>query len=326
MNIVFSLCLRLIHSIYALYIFLFSYQHRKQWQPPQPLKTPRHRIPKHIALILETCSAHSKDDTKDALVASVSNATSWCREVGIQQLTVYERNGLLSEYDQDIRSNLLRMNANTTLESDSSESETEYQPLTPPPSDYSDSRPISPSHSRPIIPSIKIILSDSQPTAERKGRKGSVKRRNRGTDSQKEHKSTLVVSLISQEASKDAIATAANTMAENVRFRRARSNRQVPFGLTVEDLESLLEGDQGFPSPDFMIVHSLNIRDTHRKTPLELFKFPPWQIRLTEIYHSRLAHINVSRGSPGLTPYPLDETVFREALDEFAGAEFRFGK
>lgn len=321
MNVLLSFCLRLIHAVYALYIFVFSYRQRKHWKPPQPLSTPRHRIPKHLALILEANPRHSKDATKNAVVESVSNAASWCRQVGIHQLTVYERTGLLSEYDQDIRSSLLRRNTDATLESDSSESEAEYQPLTPPPSDYSDSRPISPSHSRPVIPSIKIVLSEAKP---KRDRKASLRRRNNGTVSQKESKSKLSVCLLSEDASKDAIVAAANTMADNARLRHSSTRSRDPFTLTVDDLESLLEGEQGLSSPDFMIVHSLDIRDARRNTPLELYKFPPWQIRLTEIHHSRLLHIN--EPAPTSSPYPLDEIIFREALDEFAGAEFRFGK
>ena len=64
-----------------------------------------------------------------------------------------------------------------------------------------------------------------------------------GTASQKESKSKLSVYLLSEDASKDAIVAAANTMAENARLRRSRTRSRDPFTLTVDDLESLLEGE-----------------------------------------------------------------------------------
>ena len=45
---------------------------------------------------------------------------------------------------------------------------------------------------------------------------------------------------------------------------------------------SVLSGDRGLPSPDFMIVHNIFPSSRRRKQPLELHGFPPWQITLTE--------------------------------------------
>ncbi|EAU93125.2 hyphal tip 1 [Coprinopsis cinerea okayama7 len=231
--------------------------------------------------------------------------------------------GLLSEYDQDIRFQLLQGNTNSAID-DSSESEVEpYHPLTPPPSDYSDSRPISPlQSSRPVIPSIRIVLSEGDGSKERSSRKGGLKRRNR--NERTVQKSSLTLSLISKDASKNAIAVAATLMSRNAKLQRRKNRSRKPFTLTVNELEGLLEGEHGLSSPDFMIVHSLDVSNTRRKVPLELYNFPPWHIRLTEIHHSRLTLSAPYHASE--TCYSLDETVFREALDEFAGAEFRFGK
>jgi len=88
--------------------------------------------------------------------------------------------------------------------------------------------------------------------------------------------------------------------------------------ITVDSLDTLLECDSGLVPPDFMIVHSINPPDA--EAPLELHGFPPWHIRLTEIHQSHVQHR--CRTNSGM----LDEITFREALDEYALAEFRFGK
>ncbi|KAF8168147.1 hypothetical protein B0H34DRAFT_684406 [Crassisporium funariophilum] len=77
-----------------------------------------------------------------------------------------------------------------------------------------------------------------------------------------------------------------------------------------------------------MIIHSIE-SSRGRPTPPELHGFPPWQIRLTEIYQSVLVGRTPRtwfRESRSPLPLPLDEFNFREALDEFASAEMRFGK
>ena len=41
-------------------------------------------------------------------------------------------------------------------------------------------------------------------------------------------------------------------------------------------------GDSGYGPPDLMIIHNVTV-PRRQSTPLELYSFPPWQVRLTEI-------------------------------------------
>ena len=41
-------------------------------------------------------------------------------------------------------------------------------------------------------------------------------------------------------------------------------------------------GDRGYGPPDLMIIHNVTV-PRRQSTPLELYSFPPWQVRLTEI-------------------------------------------
>ena len=131
--------------------------------------------------------------------------------------------------------------------------------------------------------------------------------------------------------------------------------------IDVQDLNAILEGvsrvgpparnysafsgDRGFPSPDFMIIHDIFPSLRRRKRPLELHGFPPWQITLTEFqcvffdfllpgphttpYSDCSEYSAISLpwvGTSSRDPEPLSEVSFRRGLDEFAGAQMRFGK
>jgi len=146
-------------------------------------------LPKHLAIILVADTQLAEEATEKLLSDSVANAIGWCRASGIQRLTVYEENGMYQRFCQVLRmstpdAGLLSTSAQTigdrlphnSSESESSESELEY-PLTPPPSDYSESRPLSPSQNiQTAIPAIRIQVSKFPLEYDRKR---SVKRRKR---------------------------------------------------------------------------------------------------------------------------------------------------
>jgi len=52
--------------------------------------------------------------------------------------------------------------------------------------------------------------------------------------------------------------------------------------VTFPNDTSVVLGDRGYGPPDLMIVHNVTV-PRRQYTPLELYSFPPWQVRLTEI-------------------------------------------
>lgn len=187
MHLLFALSLHVLHFVYALAIHVRSSWKRYSWRPPQSLSATRKRVPKHLAIVLVVDTQLSDETIENLLSESVVNAVGWCRASGIQKLTVYEENGMCQRFFQLLRTStsgagLLSTYARTigdrlprnSLDSDSSESELEY-PLTPPLSDYSESRPLSPCET--IIPAIRIQVAKSP--LESYDRKCSVKRRKR---------------------------------------------------------------------------------------------------------------------------------------------------
>jgi len=126
--------------------------------------------------------------------------------------------------------------------------------------------------------------------------------------------------VISRLSGKPAISRAANVMANNPKWKQQR--------IDIQELNVILEGDRGLPSPDFMIIHNVFPSTRRQRKPLELYGFPPWQITLTEFYDSS-EYTPIpwpwTAGSPR-DPEPLSELGFRRGLDDFAGAQMRFGK
>jgi len=306
------LCLRFLHYIYSFVVLWHAFWKRFTWTPPQPLHAPRHRIPKHLAIVLVTDGLASEP----CLVQSVINVVDWSHASGIEKLTVYEEHGKLLECSQSIRDAL-----GDDSEESSTESEIEYP--TPPPSDYSESRPISPQHETFDMRIMTIHVSNKQTKIE----KDYLMRRKDHATYTKQKQLTLC--LASRESSKPAIASISGSLVSQEK-RKSRKNVKYPksnaFSLTVDALDSLLESDHALSSPDFMIIHPINPLDYNR-TPLELHGYPPWHIRLTEIYYNRFqCHPTVPMLTAEHTPLPLDKTAFTQALDEFAMAEMRFGK
>lgn len=87
----------------------------------------------------------------------------------------------------------------------------------------------------------------------------------------------------------------------------------------------MIEGERGFSPPELMIVYDI-FPITSQKV-LELHGFPPWQMRLTEIYHSEnLVTSRWKRDEALLGPVPIAMAEFGRALDQYSQAEMRLGK
>ena len=161
MCIFFTFLLHVFHFFRAAILAARSGWGRHFGAAPQPLRTPRRRIPKHLAISLVVDKLICEDTAQEVLTKSVMDAVSWCRTIGINKLTVYKENGILANFlgsQQTIIERSERLLSNCTqgilkslpihtekVYSNNLKSETVY-PITPPSSDYSESPPLSPNH------------------------------------------------------------------------------------------------------------------------------------------------------------------------------------
>ncbi|GBE77997.1 Dehydrodolichyl diphosphate syntase complex subunit Nus1 [Sparassis crispa] len=239
---------------------------------------------------------------------------------------MYDYDGTLSSSASSIRE---RLSGHFDFPDIAVESDIEF-PLTPPSSDDSDSRSNSPD-ANIIRPRLNVMTLEFAGIGKKKSHVGrpAVKRR-RLTRSNSDTK-PLTLHIVSRQSGKPTISRAASAILHSQRRRVSPqlSTYDENPGAMQQLLVSLLEGDDGFPSPDLAIVHYITPGRLHL-FPMELHGFPPWQMRLTEFYFDGHFCTDVAHllpGIPGNGPCsPLEEIEFRRALDKFASAEMRLGK
>jgi len=189
MRVLFALLLRAFHFIYAVILIVRSFWQRSSI-PPRSLQSLRRRIPKHLAIVFVTSGITFSETAQDVLSMSILNAVEWCQSIGITKLTVYEERGASPRKlcsDNTIKILILDMLSRCTQqiceslpirgqEHDYTESEGDY-PLTPPPSDYSESRPLSPTHNHgAAIPVMTFHVAESVPRKDTNSQLKSVNR------------------------------------------------------------------------------------------------------------------------------------------------------
>ncbi|KAJ7596990.1 hypothetical protein C8J56DRAFT_918845 [Mycena floridula] len=306
--------LRLLHVLQSLLVLVVSLRKRLTYTLPLQLTAARRLVPKHLAVLFTIDSALDLEETEISILENVEYLVRWCQVVGIEKLSLYDTKGIFYSSPQKIREIVHLQDESGAVTTDS---EVDF-PLTPPLSDSS--RPISPINvsKGPAFKTIHFVSQTPRRSTTRTRRRKSVTKPN----------DSFTIYLLSSQASKESIASIARSLAA-----RHRGQSSVDFSLSVSALSSRLEGPDGFPAPDFMIVHPLS-PSTYHRAPLELYGFPPWQMRLTEIYLNRYhkrhrtwaSRFIAGRKTTRQISLALTELEFREALDKFAEAEMRFGK
>jgi len=162
--------LHLLHFFYHVFTLVSS---RKPQPQPHELSYPRKQVPRHLALLLvsENSESTSGDAVLECFLESIQRTAGWCGTVGIRKLTVYDRDGTpisihpslirVTSYSTGILSANIeqvsqRLTVLTQHHSEDEVSEIEY-PLTPPPSDISESRPLSPVSLRSLNLNVSIL-------------------------------------------------------------------------------------------------------------------------------------------------------------------------
>ncbi|KAH8100662.1 hypothetical protein BXZ70DRAFT_167614 [Cristinia sonorae] len=301
-----------IHALYTAYRSLLSYRSYFN-NPPQVLNVPRKKLPKHLALLIIPDEELSAESCREAMVQNVELLTSWCKDAGIERLTVYDREGILNDSAIEIQD---RLRTSEDSSNSSAESEPEY-PLTPPLSDVSESRTLTPEIIPPPL-QLHTIHIPSRPRAKRHTRNVVKRRKPAETEKSPEAKS-IALHLICRATGKPALARVAQHFLQVQR----QSKASVHILDSIDDVGVCLEGERGLSPPDLMIVHDM--ASSRRQRPLELHGFPPWQMRLTEFRQTKPAPRFCAEGGKHATAL-LDEAEFVCALDEFSCAEMRLGK
>ncbi|KAH7925207.1 hypothetical protein BV22DRAFT_1105075 [Leucogyrophana mollusca] len=321
-----SWALRILHFLYAAIVFVTSSLKTFRRAQPQPLTAHRRKLPSHLCLLLVSDSQTDADETESAFLECVRRTVAWCRAVGIENLTAYDREGVLVKCSGSIREHMRALDEH--IDEDSTESEVEY-PLTPPLSEPSVSRSTSPDPAKlPVeLDVVTIRSSESRLRVSPVKRRRNIAVRRRPPRKDKAPLANqLTLHIISRDSSKPAIASAARSLIRSEALKSKGVPSASDYELSIAELNAVLEG--GLPSPDFMIVHHVS-PTCYPRPPLELHGFPPWQITLSEMHRTHTDGGSFTwpyTSVPSERALPLDEAAFCRALDEYAGAEMRLGK
>ncbi|KZT30530.1 hypothetical protein NEOLEDRAFT_1144159 [Neolentinus lepideus HHB14362 ss-1] len=327
-----SLVLWVVHLVYSLVTSVHALRISFAKSIPEPLSAHRRRVPEHLALLLVVDDEAVNTKSIACCLKSVRNAAAWAKAAGVRRLTVYDRQSIITKEFRDIQRTLDLGNSSAHLAGDTDSSDSDYEyPLTPPLSDEGDSTPL-PGTGDDLTNQHFGVVTLHFPEVQKK-RPSSVKRRRAKSTKEASNERSFVLHLLSPASSKVAITAMARSVLRGVKETKGQiGTSSKTVNLSTGDINCVLEGPHGFPSPDLMVVHYVS-KPKQNPLPLELHGFPPWQIRLTEISHD--PHRPASWNWSGFNPFKsrdlstaseLNELDFRMALDDYALAEMRFGK
>ncbi|KZO96271.1 hypothetical protein CALVIDRAFT_537447 [Calocera viscosa TUFC12733] len=279
---------------------------------PKPPRSERRRVPKHFAV----CFQDAGREDAQVLLESCVRVERWAREIGVKELSFYDRSGILQLHQTILR---------------------ELLPPSPSPISTPRPRPLDielpltpPTSTKPTPPSSVDGLSDSDTPSN----KSALRRRRKLGSS---HRLDAVdeasvyppprVNILSFDQSKPLIAQAAQTLA-----LRAKAHPTPSQSISVADVDELVKAS--FTSPDLLLIHPIRPAILSPWSilprPLELDGFPPWHMDLSEMYYEppkfRLSLPRIWEGRWSLPGEVVRQAEFLKTLERYEKAEMRKGR
>ncbi|ODM15944.1 hypothetical protein SI65_08785 [Aspergillus cristatus] len=283
-HIFFGIAVRLIQTYHAVVDRIFAivyYHHRTPELIRKDVKGLK-RLPEHLSVIL---SLRKEDDALAVLMDEVAELAAWSTASGIPTLSVYEKTGILKSCIPTL-----------------------YELVTSKLSSYYGS-PSQQPKLQLFAPHHPVYQTET-PT---------------GADTDKSNRESLTLLLLSSTDGRETFVDLTKTLAE-----MSQNGKVSPQDITPELVDAEIseitthpaqsgtdgdgDGDSVFvkPEPDLLLVFG---------PFLKLDGYPPWHIRLTEMYCT-------GDTSNGLTGYgeAVEYQGFVQGLWHFAGAQMRFGR
>ncbi|GAA5845507.1 hypothetical protein JCM11251_001658 [Rhodosporidiobolus azoricus] len=258
------------------------------------------KVPKHLAVRLAPARVgwrlfpwrRGEEDELREMVEQVEQLVAWCRELGIETMSIYDETGILVRRASDVATALSleplvlkkeTMQGCVTLSAAAQSDDVASK--SPAPGGTETRSPPTSGLDDGESGSSATLVNDESPLSSSTS-PGSFK-----------------LHLLSREAGRPQLAQVAQALALR------QKPGQVAEELTTEAVSVVLDA-LPFTEPDLLFVLG--------GPYLRLCGFPPWQIKLSEMYH---------HPSPSWLPPPrLTYEIFRPALDVYGGAEMRLGR
>lgn len=284
-------------ALFQKFIAIRHYHHRT---PAYIQKDLKHlgRLPEHLSVILKFDS--SSDDGLETLLDEVAELSAWSTAAGIPLLSVYEKTGILKQYmsavQEIVQQKLILYFGAPPSTPSLSVHAPNYPSLspvpTPPPQSQTNGHGEGPNHSLNLL-----LLSESD------GRDTLVDLTRTLAEMAQAHKlrpKDITIDLVDAEIS-------ASTAVPSLSSSSTLTNGDAKSNGSTKQHNSSLPSE-----PDLLIVFAPYIK---------LDGYPPWQIRLTEIFCVGDSGGDVS----GRSRTRVEYQGFLRALWNYAGAQFRFG-
>lgn len=280
------------------YIAIRHYHHRTPAYIQKDLKN-LSRLPEYLSVILRYDS--STDDGLETLLDEVAELSAWSAAAGIPLLSVYEKSGVLKQY----------MSAVHEIVQQKLVAYFGAPPSTP------TLRVLAPNH-----PTLSPVPSPTVPAQTNDTTNGD----HRSTDI------SLNLLLLSDSDGRATLVDLTRTLAEMAQAHKLR-----PKDITQELIDTEISATTSIPalsSPSTLTNGAVGLNGATSSLPSEpdllivfapyikLDGYPPWQIRLTEIFCVGDSGGDVS----GRQRTRVEYQGFLRALWNYAGAEFRFGR
>lgn len=83
----------IIHALHIFWTCITTLVHRITPSTPLPVRAKRQKLPAHLTVVITETEASPSPEEKDAIVESVVRCVRWCKEAGIRNLSLYDRQG-----------------------------------------------------------------------------------------------------------------------------------------------------------------------------------------------------------------------------------------
>ncbi|KIW19707.1 hypothetical protein PV08_00281 [Exophiala spinifera] len=244
------------------------------------------RLPRHLSVILKYKS--EEDGGLEALVDEVAELSAWSASAGIPLLSIYEKSGILKTYMASVQ-------------------EVVSQKLT---SYYGPA---------PAAPSLRVFAPNLPSTSPSPMPSPRIPAHSHASSERRQHLDLL---LLSATDGRDTLVDLTRTLAEMAQSHKIRPKDITSNLINTEISATTAITDSGHPKsskdadagePDLVVVFGPYVK---------LEGYPPWQIRLSEIFCVGDSGGDVS----GRTSTRVEYQAFLRGLWKYAGAEMRFGR
>ena len=301
-HLIFGIYVRIRQIYHATYdrILAITYYHHRTPEYIRKDVQGLSRLPEHLSVILQL--KPEEDGGVEALIDEVAELCAWSTAVGIPLLSVYEKSGILKSYMSSV-----------------------YDLVT--------QKLVSYYGKPPLTPGLRVLAPNHTAVSSSLSRGSKTTQATNGMNTSPAQRLNLL--LLSSTDGRDTLVDLTRTLTE-----MSQNRKLSPSAITMDLINAEIQATTSLPTPPhspppetdpLRRKHVGNDSDIGPGEPellivfgplVKLDGYPPWQIRLTEIFCVGDSGGDIS----GRSATRVEYQGFMRGLWRYAGAEMRFGR